>query len=47
MISVDEALDSLFALVSPLETETVALREAAGRVLAAPVVAQRAQPPFD
>ncbi|MEM9350914.1 MAG: gephyrin-like molybdotransferase Glp, partial [Pseudomonadota bacterium] len=43
----DEALDSLFALVSPLETETVALREAAGRVLAAPVVAQRAQPPFD
>ncbi|MCR9115108.1 MAG: molybdopterin molybdotransferase MoeA [Rhodobacteraceae bacterium] len=46
MISVDEALDHLFALVSPLETETVPLSEAGGRVLAADAVARRDQPPF-
>lgn len=47
MISVAEALEHLLALVAPTETETVPLREAAARVLAAPVVATRAQPPFD
>jgi len=46
MISVDEALTRVFALLSPLEAETVPLAEAAGRVLAAPVRARRAQPPF-
>lgn len=46
MISVAEALDHLFALVSPLDTETVPIRQSAGRVLAEPVVARRDQPPF-
>lgn len=47
MISVEAALARLFALVTPPEAETVPLREAAGRVLAAPVRAARANPPFD
>ncbi|MEL7149412.1 MAG: gephyrin-like molybdotransferase Glp [Pseudomonadota bacterium] len=46
MITVDEALAHVFALAAPLDTETVPLRAATGRVLAEPVVAQRAQPPF-
>lgn len=46
MITVDEALAHIFALVGPLETETVPLRQATGRVLAAPVAATRDQPPF-
>ncbi len=46
MISVEDALSELFALVSPLEAETVPLIEAAGRVLAADVRANRDQPPF-
>ncbi|MBN9886371.1 gephyrin-like molybdotransferase Glp [Salipiger abyssi] len=46
MISVSEALDRLFALVTPLEAEEVPLRQAAERVLARPVTAQRDQPPF-
>lgn len=46
MISVDEALNSIFALVNPLETERVVLRHAAGRVLREPAIATRAQPPF-
>lgn len=46
MISVDQALEHLFALVAPLPTETVPLREAAGRVLASDVAATRDQPPF-
>ncbi len=46
MISVAEALDHLFALVSPLEPETVPLRAAAGRILATPVAAKLTQPPF-
>ena len=37
MISVDEALNRVFALVAPLEAERVPLAEAAGRVLAGPV----------
>ncbi|MEM6694477.1 MAG: gephyrin-like molybdotransferase Glp [Pseudomonadota bacterium] len=46
MISVDEALEQLFALADPTEVTTVPLAEAAGRVLAEPIVAARDQPPF-
>ncbi len=46
MISVAEALDRLFSLVSPLPPEPVPLTEAAGRVLAESQIARRAQPPF-
>ncbi|MCB1404744.1 MAG: molybdopterin molybdotransferase MoeA, partial [Rhodobacteraceae bacterium] len=46
MIPVDEALNRIFALCSPLEVETVPLAMAAGRVLAEPVRARRDQPPF-
>ncbi len=46
MIAVSEALERLFALVAPLDVETVALRKAAGRILAEPAVARRDQPPF-
>lgn len=47
MIPVSEALDRVLALVAPLGAETVPLRAAAGRVLAAPVAARLTQPPFD
>jgi len=46
MISVEEALTHVFALITPLGTEQVALAQASGRVLRAPVTAQRDQPPF-
>lgn len=46
MISVDEALEALFALTRTLEIEEVPLRSAVGRTLATPVAARRAQPPF-
>jgi len=46
MITVDQALDRVLALVAPLPGEEIALRAAAGRVLAQPVCAARAQPPF-
>ncbi|NRB00163.1 MAG: molybdopterin molybdotransferase MoeA [Rhodobacteraceae bacterium] len=46
MITTNEALSALFELVSPLGTETVSLRDAAGRMLAEPAVARRDQPPF-
>ena len=46
MISVEDALRRVLALASPVGTETVALRNAAGRVLAADAVARRDQPPF-
>jgi len=46
MISVDEALARCLALVSPVGTEMVPLRHAAGRVMAEPAVARRDQPPF-
>jgi molybdopterin molybdotransferase len=46
MISVEEALARCLALVAPLGAETVALRQAVGRMMAAPVVATRDQPPF-
>ncbi len=45
-LSVEEALDHLFALVAPLPSETVALPQAAGRVLSETVYASRDQPPF-
>ncbi|WP_187429920.1 Molybdopterin molybdenumtransferase [Roseobacter fucihabitans] len=47
MIPVAEALEHLFSLVTPLEVESVPLRQAAGRVLARDAVATRTQPPFD
>jgi molybdopterin molybdotransferase len=46
MISVDAALSHLFSLAEPLPVENVPLIEAAGRVLARDVAAQRDQPPF-
>ncbi len=46
MISVEQAQAKLAALVAPLGTEHVPLREAAGRVLAHDVRATRTQPPF-
>ncbi len=46
MITVEEALTHLFDLIAPLEAEEVPLREAAGRVLARDVTAERTQPPF-
>ncbi|MEI4232541.1 molybdopterin molybdotransferase MoeA [Roseovarius sp. D22-M7] len=46
MIPVSDALERLFALVSPVGSEDVALVEAAGRVLAQDVTARRDQPPF-
>lgn len=46
MISTNAALAAIFALIRPLPAETVPLRKAAGRVLAAPVSATRDQPPF-
>ncbi|MDT8328111.1 MAG: molybdopterin molybdotransferase MoeA [Roseovarius sp.] len=46
MITVDEALERLFTLVTPLESEDVPLAEAVGRVLACDVAARRDQPPF-
>ncbi|MEM6887623.1 MAG: gephyrin-like molybdotransferase Glp [Pseudomonadota bacterium] len=47
MISVDQALDHLFALTDVMPVETVPLRQAAGRVLAETVSATRTQPPFN
>ncbi len=46
MISVEEALARIFALVQPLPSERIPLRAAAGRILAGPVIAPRDQPPF-
>ncbi|MBV2361149.1 molybdopterin molybdotransferase MoeA [Thalassococcus sp. CAU 1522] len=46
MISVAEALDRLFALAPVLPSEDVPLVEAAGRVLAHPMLTRRTQPPF-
>ena len=45
MISVQEALDKIFALLEPLDAESIELRKASGRVLAEAVIAARAQPP--
>lgn len=46
MISVEEALTRCFALVATLSPEVVPLRSACGRVMPAPAVALRDQPPF-
>ncbi len=46
MITVTDALEKIFALVSPLPEEHVPLAEAAGRVLARDAVSSRTQPPF-
>lgn len=47
MISVETALNHLFDLVTPLDVQYVPLVEAAGRVLAQPIIAKRDQPPFN
>lgn len=46
MITVEQALNDLFALVTPMAQEDVPLDKAAGRVLAQNAVAMRDQPPF-
>ena len=46
MLSVEDALARVLALITPLPPEAVALINAAGRVLAAEVIASRDQPPF-
>lgn len=46
MISVEQALEKVLALVEPLGTETVPLRAALGRVMAEPASAKLTQPPF-
>ena len=46
MITVEEALARCLALASPLAEETLALRQAAGRVMTRPAVARLTQPPF-
>lgn len=47
MISVDEALERIFAQLPPIQTEALPLLRAHRRVLAAPLVASHTQPPFD
>ncbi len=46
MLSVEEALARCLALVTPLPAEQVPLRAARGRVMLAPALARRNQPPF-
>ncbi|WP_299010920.1 gephyrin-like molybdotransferase Glp [uncultured Caulobacter sp.] len=46
-LAVEDARARMLAGASRLGVETVALEQSLGRVLAAPVVADRAQPPFD
>jgi molybdopterin molybdotransferase len=46
MISVEQALDNLFTIAPTMGTEWVTLDNANGRVMIAPVVAKRDQPPF-
>jgi molybdopterin molybdotransferase len=47
LLPVDDALTAILARVPPVQPETVALHNALGRVLAAAVIAQHDQPPFD
>ena len=47
MISVDEAIQRIMALIPQPMAETVSLARAGGRVLATPLVARLSQPPFD
>ena len=46
LIPVSQALDAIFKLVSPTNTEDVRIENAHGRVLAKPMQANRSQPPF-
>jgi molybdopterin molybdotransferase len=46
LLSVEDALTRLLSDAVPLGSETVAIGEAAGRVLAGPIKALRTQPPF-
>lgn len=46
LLSAEEALARILALMTPTGAETVALAEAGDRVLASPVYAERDQPPF-
>jgi molybdopterin molybdotransferase len=46
MISVEQALDNLFTIAPTMGSEWVTLDNANGRVMIAPVVAKRDQPPF-
>ncbi len=46
MISVEQALDNLFTIAPTMGSEWVTLENANGRVMIAPVVAKRDQPPF-
>jgi molybdopterin molybdotransferase len=46
LLSVEDALTRLLSDAVPLGSETVAIGDAAGRVLAEPVTALRTQPPF-
>ena len=46
MITVEEALALIFALVTPLPVETVPLSRANGRFMPTPAIAKRDQPPF-
>jgi molybdopterin molybdotransferase len=47
LLPVDEALSRILAQVPQPRSETVALAEANGRVLSAPLIAGHSQPPFD
>lgn len=47
LLAVEKALEAIFDRVPPVSAETVALGDAAGRVLAAPVIAAHDQPPFN
>ncbi|MDX8529687.1 molybdopterin molybdotransferase MoeA [Mesorhizobium sp. VK25A] len=47
LVPVAEALERLLDGAAPLPSESIPLAEAAGRVLAEPVVALRTQPPFN
>lgn len=46
LITVDEARARLLGRLAPLPSETLAYNQALGRTLAAPLLAQRTQPPF-
>jgi molybdopterin molybdotransferase len=46
MITVEDALTLVFALITPLHTETIPLAAARARVMPAPAFAKRDQPPF-
>ncbi|WP_045389366.1 gephyrin-like molybdotransferase Glp [Falsirhodobacter sp. alg1] len=47
MIAVEDAQKRVLSLATPIGTEFVPLADASGRVLARPVSARRAQPPFN